>query len=51
MIPGNNHALELAAADLRRRALRSRTRKHRAADFTPPDWPPSRGPTPNPRRH
>jgi hypothetical protein len=50
MIPGNNFAVEQAAADLRRRALKSRSRKHRAAGFVPPEWPPSRGPTPNPRR-
>jgi hypothetical protein len=49
MIPGTDYALELAAADLRRRALKSRPRKHRANDFAPPEWPPSRGPTPNPR--
>jgi hypothetical protein len=49
MIPGTPYALEQAAADLRRRAFRSRPKKHRAAEFTPPEWPPSRGPTPNPR--
>jgi hypothetical protein len=51
MIPGNDFALEQAAADLRRRALKSRSRRQRAAGFAPPEWPPSRGPTPNPRRH
>lgn len=49
MIPGNAYALEQAAADLRRRARSSRIRRHRAADPAPPEWPPSRGPTPNPR--
>jgi hypothetical protein len=49
MIPGNHFALEQAAANLRHRALTSRTRKPRATDFAPPEWPPSRGPTPNPR--
>jgi hypothetical protein len=52
MIPGNNHALEQAAAELRRRAQNSHTRRHhhRAADFAAPEWPLSRGPTPKPRR-
>ena len=45
MIPGNDYAVELAARTLRRRAQAAA----RAADFTPPEWPPSRGPTPNPR--
>ena len=49
MIPGTEFALEQAAAEMRRRALRSRTRRHRADGFAPPEWPPSRGPTPNPR--
>jgi hypothetical protein len=48
MIPGNNFAVELAAHTLRRRALAASLRR-RAANFTPPEWPPSRGPTPNPR--
>jgi hypothetical protein len=50
MIPGNNFALELAAGDLRRRARAARARQRRAADFAAPEWPPSRGPTPNPKR-
>jgi hypothetical protein len=54
MIPGSDFALEQAAADLRRRAPKSRapksrSRRRRAAGFTPPEWPRSRGPTPSPR--
>jgi hypothetical protein len=49
MIPGNDYAVELAARTLRRRAQAAARARHRAADFTPPEWPPSRGPTPNPR--
>lgn len=51
MIPGHNFALELAASELRRRARTDRAEHHRTARFAPPEWPPSRGPTPNPRRH
>jgi hypothetical protein len=51
MIPGHNFALELAATELRRRARAARAGHHRAARFAPPEWPPSRGPTPNPRRN
>jgi hypothetical protein len=50
MIPGNDFPIEIAARELRRRALRAAARR-RAGTFVPPDWPPSRGPTPNPRRH
>jgi hypothetical protein len=47
MIPGNHYAVEQAARALRRRAHTDRPRRSRAAGFTPPEWPPSRGPTPN----
>jgi hypothetical protein len=49
MIPGNHYAVEQAATDLRRRVRESRIGRHRATGFAPPEWPPSRGPTPNPR--
>jgi hypothetical protein len=51
MIPGNPYAVEQAAAELRRRARAARIRRRRAAGFAPPEWSPSRGPTPNPRHH
>jgi hypothetical protein len=49
MIPGSPYAVEEAARALRRRARTERPTRSRAADFAPPEWPPSRGPTPNPR--
>ena len=48
MLPDNALALESTARSVRRRLLGARG--VRAARFTPPDWPRSRGPTPNPRR-
>ncbi|WP_250035386.1 hypothetical protein [Paractinoplanes maris] len=44
MLPDNRFGLESSA---RRRLTAARKR---AGRFTPPDWPVSRGPTPNPRR-
>ena len=49
MFPDRYTGVELAALALRRRARADYPRR-RAADFAPPEWPPSRGPTPNPRR-
>jgi hypothetical protein len=51
MIPGNFFAVEQAARALRRRAWTARIKRTRATDFSPSEWPPSRGPTPNPRYH
>ncbi len=45
MLPDNRFGLEKA---VRRRLHAGRGK--RADRFTPPDWPVSRGPTPNPRR-
>lgn len=50
MLPHTGFGLEAAAHAVRRR-LRSADGRPRADRFTPPDWPRSRGPTPNPRRH
>ena len=50
MLPDSEFSLEAAARGVRRRLLTERSRR-RADRFTPPDWPRSRGPTPNPRRH
>ncbi len=41
---GRHHAGE-------RRSVWCRAEQRRTADFAPPEWPPSRGPTPNPKRH
>ncbi|MBU2664452.1 hypothetical protein KOI35_13195 [Actinoplanes bogorensis] len=43
MLPDNGFGIEKSVR--RRLALRKR-----AGRFTPPEWPVSRGPTPNPRR-
>ncbi|MBL7259046.1 hypothetical protein JKJ07_32505 [Actinoplanes sp. LDG1-01] len=45
MLPDNRFEIENSA----RRRLTGGRRK-RAGRFTPPEWPVSRGPTPNPRR-
>jgi len=47
MLPGDRFSLESSASAVRRR-LRGHA-KQRADRFTPPDWPRSRGPTPNPK--
>jgi hypothetical protein len=46
MLPGSRFSLESAAQVVRRRLLPS----PRAARPARPEWPRSRGPTPNPRR-
>jgi hypothetical protein len=48
MLPGDRFSLEHTPATIRRR-LHGRDTRSRADRFTPPDWPRSRGPTPNPR--
>jgi hypothetical protein len=45
MLPDNRYGLENSV----RRRLKSGLRK-RTDRFAPPEWPVSRGPTPNPRR-
>ncbi|MBM2619911.1 hypothetical protein JIG36_30805 [Actinoplanes sp. LDG1-06] len=45
MLPDNRFGIENNA----RRRL-SGSRRKRAGRFAPPEWPVSRGPTPNPRR-
>ena len=50
MLPGSHLGLESAARALSRQARADHPGRRRAATFTPPEWPPSRGPTPNPRR-
>ncbi|WP_164842498.1 hypothetical protein [Actinoplanes solisilvae] len=44
MLPDDRFNLENSARRRQQSARRKRTR------FTPPDWPHSRGPVPNPRR-
>ncbi|MDY7084681.1 MAG: hypothetical protein SYR96_06195 [Actinomycetota bacterium] len=44
MLPDNRFGIEHNAHRL------IGNRRKRAGRFTPPDWPVSRGPTPNPRR-
>jgi hypothetical protein len=46
----HDHHLAISSAvnDIRRRLTARRARADRLA---PPEWPPSRGPTPHPRRH
>jgi len=48
MLPDNRFDLEVAARGLRRRWLTERRTSTRGTRFDPPDWPRSRGPTPNP---
>jgi hypothetical protein len=50
MLPDDRFTLESTARRVRRRLLASRGIP-RADRFAPDDWPRSRGPTPNPRRH
>jgi len=50
MVSERYSSLWLAAQSLRRRARADYPARRRAAGFAPPEWPPSRGPTPNPRR-
>jgi hypothetical protein len=51
MFPNDRYILESATRGLRRRLLAERSGRPRAVRFEPSDWPRSRGPTPNPRRH
>ncbi|GAA0502148.1 hypothetical protein Ade02nite_37740 [Paractinoplanes deccanensis] len=48
MLPDNRFGIETTARGVRRRLTAGRN--GRAARFAPPEWPVSRGPTPNPRR-
>ncbi|SNY42248.1 hypothetical protein SAMN05421748_106267 [Paractinoplanes atraurantiacus] len=48
MLPDNRFGVENNARGVRRRLLSGR--RGRADRFAPPEWPVSRGPTPNPRR-
>lgn len=49
MLPDAHFALATAGRTLRER--HRRTSKPRSGSLAPPEWPPSRGPTPNPARH
>jgi hypothetical protein len=51
MLHDHHVALETAAAGIRRRLAAEHGPTRRADRLTPPEWPRSRGPTPNPRRH
>lgn len=50
MLPDNRLGLESAAQGIRSR-LSARAAKARGGRFAPVEWPRSRGPSPNPKRH
>jgi hypothetical protein len=50
MLPDDRFGLESTARTVRRRLIGERAHRPRAERFAPSDWPPSRGPTRNPRR-
>jgi hypothetical protein len=50
MLPGDRNNMEPLARGVSRRLLGERRSRPRADRFAPTEWPPSRGPSPNPRR-